>query len=182
MEVCDLEYVAGLVKGDGSLYYNEKAREYVIEIYDMDIEFIAIIASILKCCGYNLHVKSYETYYRIRVNSKKLYITLDSLIKYLLEKPSISFVRGLLDADGTLYYDHRKRNPLPVVELANKDKFVVTATSKVLTTLNIRHSIKTYRKTGRKPLYKIVLRGRNAIKSVLIIKPLHPVKFGFSNP
>ena len=31
---CELDYIAGIVKGDGTLYYHEKAREYVIEVVE----------------------------------------------------------------------------------------------------------------------------------------------------
>ena len=172
---CNLEYLAGVVKGDGTLYYNKRAQEYVVEIYDRDYAYVEILTKLLQGCGYNVHVKSYGSYYRVRVNSATLFHTLNSLIPMLLENPNMSFVRGLLDSDGTFYYDRRKPKPLPVVELANKEFPVVKAASVVLHRLGIHHSV--YLKGGKKPIYKVVVRGGNASRLLEVITPLHPIKF-----
>ena len=168
---CDLEYLAGVVKGDGTLYYNKKAREYVVEIYERDYAYVEILVEMLRSCGYNAHVKSYGAYFRVRVNSALLYNALSSLIPALLESPTVSFVRGLLDSDGTFYYDRG----LPVVELANRDAAVVQAASRLLHSLGIRHWAGL--KGRKKPIYKVVVRGGNALRLLEVVKPLHPVKF-----
>lgn len=168
---CDLEYLAGVVKGDGTLYYNKKAREYVVEIYERDLAYVDVLVELLRACGYNVYVKSYGSYFRVRVNSAIFYGELKSLIPALLENPSVSFIRGLLDSDGTFYYDRG----VPVVELANKDAAVVEAMSKLLQRLGIRHWAGL--KGRKKPIYKVVVRGGDALRLLEVVKPLHPVKF-----
>lgn len=170
---CDLEYLAGVVKGDGTLYYNKRAREYVVEIYDRDVEYVAVLADMLRACRLNPHVKSYGSYYRVRVNSREFYELIGEAVERLLQSPTVSFVRGLFDSDGTLYFDRRKRRPYPVVELGNSDPRVVDAAGVVLSSLGVRYGVKNY--GGR--FFKLVVRGSNAVLFARLVKPLHPVKF-----
>ncbi len=170
---CDLEYLAGVVKGDGTLYYNKRAREYVVEIYDRDVEYAVILADMLRICGFNPHLRSYGSYYRVRVNSKEFYELIGEAIERLLQLPTVSFVRGLFDSDGTLYFDRRKRRPYPIVELGNSDSRVVNAAAVTLSSLGVRYSVKNY--GGR--FFKLVARGSNAVLFAKLVKPLHPVKF-----
>uniref|UniRef100_Q7M536 Hypothetical 19.1K protein (rRNA intron) n=1 Tax=Pyrobaculum organotrophum TaxID=2278 RepID=Q7M536_9CREN len=152
---CDLEYLAGVVKGDGTLYHNKKAREYVVEIYDRDVEYVAILVDMLKSCGLNPHVRSYGNYYRVRVNSREFYESVRGAIERLLVSPTVPFVRGLFDSDGTLYFDRRKRRLYPVVELGNSDWRVVNAAAVVLSSFGVKFSVKSY--GGR--FFKLVVRG-----------------------
>ena len=173
---CDLEYLAGVVKGDGTLYYNKKAYEHVVEVYDRELAFVEMLAAMLRECGYNPSVRSYGTYYRVRVNSYALYTTLVDLIQRLLTNPTPQFVAGLFDSDGTLYFDKRKKRPLPILELANTDVSVVLAASKLFEEFGIRHSIK--RSGGRKkPVYKTVVRGLNVYLALNILNLKHPKFF-----
>ena len=170
---CDIEYLAGVVKGDGTLYYNKRAREYVVEVYDRSIEFVKILYEMLTVCGYNPHIQPYRSYYRLRVNSSALFRLLSEKIEALLRAPSIPFVRGLYDAEGTLYFDRRKKKPYPIVELGNKDYRVIEAVMTVLRSLGVSYRVKTY--SGL--FYKVVTRGSNAVLLLRALRPLHPVKF-----
>jgi intein-encoded DNA endonuclease-like protein len=173
----ELDYIAGVVKGDGSLYYNKKAKGYVVEIYDRDREFIELLAGILRTHGFNYSIRSYGTYYRLRINSRELHNTLARTIERLILNPTIPFIRGLFDAEGTLYFDKRKARPYPIVELGTTDQRIISATAMTLTRLGLKYSIKSYKKPNRRELYKIVLRGSNVIIWAKIVRPLHPVKF-----
>ena len=58
-----------------------------------------------------------------------------------------------------------------------KEDGILIEKHKALTRLGLKYGVKNYRRPGRRELYKIVLRGSNAINWAKIVKPLHPVKF-----
>jgi len=79
-----LNYLAGLVYGDGTLYYYGKNNEYFTYIYDSSKEFLEevgkLMAKALKV-KYTI-VKPSRTmrYYRLQLTSKKVYEFVKKLV------------------------------------------------------------------------------------------------------
>ena len=171
------EYLAGLVFGDGCFYYDRHARMYYVYVYDGSKEFLERIAKLMEretgIRNIRLRRLRGRNSYELRIAGKKLFHELQELIRHNKLKPSIDFIRGLVDAEGTLYID--KYNGV-TTEIANTDRIVLENTRKEL----FKHGIKSFviienRKPPRKKLYKIRIRGLDRVSYFLrTINPLHP--------
>ena len=167
-------YLAGLVLGDGTLYYYKKPGNYYIEIYDNNREFLENVGRELKTTlkvKYWITKPSKHNYHRLRVSGKELYERIKTLIEKRLKSPTKGFVRGLIDAEGTLYVDKKGRIAL---EIANKRYDVIKAVSMFLKRKGIHHTITKH--SGKKSvIYKVRIRGwKNVEKALNEIKPKHP--------
>ena len=173
-------YLAGLTAGDGTLYYYRKTGNYYIEIYDENETFLRNVSKEIettfkiKC---NIMKLKSRNYFRLRMSNKKLYMTLKELTRKRLKNPTKTFVRGLIDAEGTVYIDNKGRIAL---EIGNKNYEIIKAISKFLRREKIHHTITLHREK-KSIIYKIRIRGwENVEKTIEKIKPKHPkivVKF-----
>ena len=169
------EYVAGVVCGDGSLWYDVKGRTYHVLIYDNNYTFIMTLKDMLQyCIGHrNIRVRSIKSgrCFELDVRGLEFYTTILDLIKHLLSNPSIPFVRGLTDAEGSLYH-----HGTITLEISNTKQDVVNAIYKLLESLKVKCFIVTERrKPPRRDIYKVRIRGwNNVIHFINVVKPLHP--------
>ena len=150
---------------------------YYVYVYDKSREFLEKIAMLVK---YELGIRNVrlrklnsKNSYELRIAGKNQYRKLQELIKRNSLKPSIDFIRGITDAEGTFYID--KYNG-PTIEIANTDKEIIESITVELR----RHGIRSFivsenRKPPRKKLYKIRIRGlENVLHFLKIVNPLHP--------
>ncbi len=169
-------YLAGLVVGDGSLTFYKKTNSYYIEIYDADKEFLEdIVREIRRTLKINARVTSVRgrNYSKLRISNKELYNALRVTISKRLRSPTKAFVRGIIDAEGTIYLDKKGRISL---EIANVNKEIIDAVCKYLKRHGIHHRVTVHKGRGnRKTIFKVRIRGwGNVEKTLSLIKPKHP--------
>ena len=170
-----LNYLAGLVYGDGSLYHYKKNGEYFTYVYDNDREFLEEVGELVKkALGVSYTVvkpSRKKNYYRLQFTSKKIFDYVRWLIGERPKKPTKNFVRGFLDAEGTLYVDKKGRI---VLEIANRNKEIIDAVAKWLNRKGIRCTVTKHR--DRKGItYKVRIRGWENIRNTIdLLDPLHP--------
>ena len=100
-----------------------------------------------------------------------MYEYVKKLIKVRPLKPTKNFVRGFLDAEGSLILDRKDRITL---EIANKNKEVTDSITKWLRKRNIRCTV-TKHKDKNGVIYKVRIRGwENVEKMINLLNPLHP--------
>ncbi len=172
-----INYLAGLVYGDGSLYYYHGNGEYFTYIYDSNMSFLKEVAESVKR---TMHV-SYsiikpsknKNYYRLQFTNKRIYEEVKERMKRSQRHITKSFVRGILDAEGTLYYDRGRI----VATIALTDGRLVRKIALYLRRHGIHATLTKYQdpRGSRKTLYKVNIRGwTNVEKLVAFLKPLHP--------
>ncbi len=94
------EYLVGLIIGDGQI---EQKR---ITITDSSDEFLKNVAKIVrKYLGVNvtLHKRGDVNAYYMRIYGKDFVENMKRLIPALKGRPTINFIRGFFDAEGTIY-------------------------------------------------------------------------------
>ncbi len=173
-----INYLAGLVYGDGSLYYYERNQEYFILIYDNDYEFLRRVGEETKKIfniSYTI-VKPSKTknYYKLQFTNAELYRLLEKLIKERPKRLTKSFIRGILDAEGTIYMDKKERIAL---EIAMNNKQVIERMQKWLIRIGVRATVTRHqgKRGNRKTIYKVRIRGwDNVGKAIELLKPQHP--------
>lgn len=130
----DLGYLEGLVVGDGSCYYKEKAREYQIYFWTSKAENLEIFLNVARSLGFNPIPYCYphrlrkfpngstcsSPYYQVVINSKALYTKLRpckgpdfhwTIPVFKSEEEKVGFLQGLFDAEGSPYIDSRQGQP-----------------------------------------------------------------------
>ena len=93
-----LNYLAGLVYGDGSIYYYKRNNEYFVFVYDENYEFLRRVGEeIRRALGVNYSIvkpTKRHNYYRLQFTSKRVY---DYVRELLMKRPrslTKNFVRG----------------------------------------------------------------------------------------
>ena len=170
-----LNYLAGLVYGDGSLYYYAKNNEYFTYVYDNDIGFLKRVGDeISRALGVRYTITKpsrNKNYYKLQFTSKKVYEYVQKLLKVRPKKLTKNFVRGFIDAEGTLVVDRKGRISL---EVANKNPEIISKIARWLQRQGI-HCTVTIHKNKQDRIYKIRIRGwDNVTKTLDLLKPLHP--------
>ena len=93
-----LNYLAGLVYGDGTLYYYRENNEYFTYVYDKNKEFLEKVgkhvAKALKVKYTIVRPSRIKRYYRLQFTSKKVYEYVKKLIKVRPLKPTKNFRKG----------------------------------------------------------------------------------------
>ena len=169
-------YLAGLVAGDGSLTKYQRTHDYYIEVYDADRNFLEqVIREIRIALKVNAKIISPKnrSYYKLRISNKELFMVISELIRKRLRSPTKAFIRGIIDAEGTVYVDKKGRVAL---EIANTDKLIIDAVHKYLERHRIHHTVTTHRGRGnRRAILKVRIRGWDNVEKVLnLVKPNHP--------
>ena len=170
-----LNYLAGLVYGDGTLYYYERNNEYFTYVYDSDKEFLEEVGElVMKALKVNYTIvrpSKTKNYYRLQFTSRKVYDYVKKLISERPRKPTKNFIRGFLDAEGSLSVDKKGRI---VLEIANRNKQVIETVARWLSKRGIRCTITKHR--DRKGIiYKVRIRGwENVGDAINLLDPLHP--------
>ena len=173
-----LNYLAGLVAGDGTLYYYKKTNEYFTYIYDSNKEFLQLIgketAKIFKVSYTIVKPSKEKNYYRLQFTSKKIY----ELVKHLLDvrpkKPTKSFIRGLIDAEGSLYMDKRGRL---VLQIGLTNYTLANSIYMWIIKRGLRATLTKYRdkRINRKTIFKVYVRGwENVQRLINEVRPNHP--------
>ena len=162
--------------GDGSLTVYEKTHDYYIEVYDADRNFLMNVArEVRMALKVNVKIISPQkhNYHKLRISNKELFLVLKDLIRKRLERPTKAFVRGIIDAEGTLYIDKKGRIAL---EISNTNELVIKAVHKYLKRHKIHHTITRHDGRGkRKVLFKVRVRGWDNLEHFINhIKPRHP--------
>ena len=171
-----LDYLAGLVYGDGAFYYDIHSRMYHIYIYDKEEAFLrkieGMITKELGIRSARIREIRVKNSFELRFSRKEVFEELRNFIKENMTNPSLEFIRGLTDAEGTIYLD--KYNGL-TLEISNINQELLGRICRVLKNYKIRCSIiKNRRKPPRKTLYKIRIRRYPKHPRLLRRKPLGP--------
>ena len=170
-----LNYLAGLVYGDGTLYYYKKNNEYFTYIYDSDKDFLKnvgeLVRKALKANYTIVRPSKTKSYYRLQFTSKKVYGYVKRLVRERPRKPTKNFIRGFLDAEGSLTVDKRGR---VVLEIANRNKKIIETVAGWLGKRGIKCTVTMHR--DRKGVtYKVRIRGWENVSNVIkLLDPLHP--------
>ncbi len=136
-------YVVGLYYGDGYAYYHQKSRHYTVEFFLnslKDDDILGFLKEILTNEGYNLFINKDKrgNWWKIKINSKTLYLYLKEYTLKKLEKETkdfkIGFVSGVIDAEGYV----RKST----IEVINTDFELLKRSQKILSDINVRSSLK----------------------------------------
>ncbi len=170
-----LNYLAGLVYEDGTLYYYKRNNEYFTYVYDNNREFLEevgkLIARALKVKYTIVEPSRTKRYYRLQFTSKRVYEYVKDLVKIRPLKPTKNFIRGFLDAEGTLTLDRKGRITL---EIANKNKEMVDSIAKWLRKRDVRCTV-TKHKNKNGVIYKVRIRGwENVKRTIKLLNLLHP--------
>ena len=172
-----IDYLAGLVFGDGTLYYDPWSRMYYIYIYDKSKDFLEKVAEyVRKYINTRIRIRKLKNKnsYELRLSGVKLYTMIVNSIEKNISSPSIWFIRGLLDAEGSLYYDkyHRKS----ILEISNINIELLKKIKNILKEYGFKlYLIRNKRKPPRHDIYKIRIKGDEEITYLLnMLKPLHP--------
>ena len=109
--------------------------------------------------------------YTLEIRGIKYYNEIRKRIEKNLHTPSIPFVRGFIDAEGSLQMDE-KRNTVKIY-IVNKNKNYLNIIGKLLEKQKIRYKIAEYDK--KQPKYRLMIFGWKNVKKLLsTIKPIHP--------
>jgi len=173
-----LDYLAGLVVGDGDLYHRKRKGEYRIRISDSSKEFLESVSKLIrKTLSINTKIYKHRKYncFILTMYSKNLFFELRRRITANIEKPSIAFVRGLLDAEGGVSKSVRGSIR---IHFTNKDVRLINSYVRVLNNLGIKYYVT---KTGSK--YKVFVQNKeNTCKLISMLNPLHPkIKLKYQN-
>ena len=116
------EYMAGLVYGDGQL---ERER---ITITDSSEEFFDQLSKYINKFWElqpKIHMrKGYNAYYMRIYNTIKVK-EIKQLIDKLVNRPTVNFIRGFFDAEGTIFYYQPWRRKYIVIELSSSNPVVI---------------------------------------------------------
>ncbi len=170
-----LNYLAGLVYGDGTLYYYKKNNEYFIYVYDSDKDFLKTVGELVKKAlkvNYTI-IKPSKTkrYYRLQFTNKKVYDYVRWLVNERPRKPTKNFIRGFLDAEGSLTVDKKGRVTL---EIANRNREIIETIAGWLSKKGIRCTVTEHR-DRKGTTYKVRIRGwENVVNAINLLDPLHP--------
>ncbi len=171
-------YLAGLVYGDGTLYYYDKNREHFILIYDNSYEFLKRIGEetkrILKVRYTIVKPSKTKNYYRLQFTNAELYKRIEKLLEERPKRLTKNFVRGILDAEGTIYTDKKGRISL---EIAMNDRQLIEKIQKWLLQKGIRATVTRHndKRRNRSIIYKVRIRGwDNVDKAIELLDPKHP--------
>ena len=172
-----MNYLAGLVYGDGSLYYYANNNEYFVYVYDNNLHFLKTVGEMIKSAmGVNYTIvrpTKRHNYYRLQIMSKEVYDYVKKLLTERPKRPTKNFVRGLIDAEGSIYNDRGRL----VFQFGITDYRVAKAVYDVLQKEGIKATFVTYedKRGNRKTLYKVYVRGEENIRKLIEkFKPLHP--------
>ncbi len=92
--------------GGGSLTKYQKTYDYYIEVYDADRNFLErVMQEIRTTLKVNAKIVSPKNcnYCKLRISDKELFMTISELIRKRLKSPTKAFIRGTIDAEGTVY-------------------------------------------------------------------------------
>jgi len=177
-----LNYLAGLVYGDGTLYYYKRNHEYFIYVYDNNAEFLRRVAEEVKrALGKRIRLhyailkpSPSKNYYRLQFTSKEVYLYIAKLLRERPKRLTKNFVRGLMDAEGTVYADRRGR---VAFELGITKPEIAVKVAAWLRRKGINATITVHndRRGRRRTIYKVRVRGwDNVSKLFNEFKPMHP--------
>ena len=172
-----LNYLAGLVAGDGTLYYYRRNHEYFTYVYDNNRKFLEtigrMVSSVAKVKYTIVKPSKTQNYYRLQFTCKKIFDEIKQRMKDKRAKPVKAFIRGFIDAEGSLIM--RKDGSIELV-IASTDRELMKRMSKWLTKRGFKNIITKHRGKGnRKPIYAIRIRGWIYVERLIQeVKPLHP--------
>ena len=166
-----IDYLAGLVLGDGDLYYRRSKNEYRIRISDSSREFLEMISIFVeKLLGINVRIYRHSKYkcFILVIYNKELYHRIVKRIEKNLREPTIAFIRGLFDAEGGV---NKSVNKVIRIHFTNKDRRIINIVSKTLEELGVKHYIT---KAGNNKYKIFICNKRNTLKFLYLVKTLHP--------
>jgi intein-encoded DNA endonuclease-like protein len=188
----DLSYILGVLLGDGSAYYNNGHGRIILTAKDR--EFIIAFEKALKNIGLNpkLYIteRNGKHYYKIEAYStifvdwyKKL--TYEKIKEMLSEKEFVvSFLRGFIDSEGSVFYNKRGNNKYLNVRIHNTNLNLLKFVQNLILELGFHCAIlKEKRRITENRLhhhtsYHIFIKGGNleANRFIATIKPNIPRK------
>lgn len=103
-----LAYILGVLKGDGSVWYNPANQGYIIRLKTSSYFFAYSFASALKQVGLNLSFR-FKKYWHVDARSKTFYkwfkkLSLEELKSYTINFKS-DFIRGFYESGGPMWHD-----------------------------------------------------------------------------
>ncbi len=151
-----LEYLAGLVLGDGQIEskritITDEYYEFLSEVKRKAEQYLSLKPSLKKRSNVNA--------WYMRLYSTNLVKTLKPLISKLYERPTLNFIRGFFDAEGTIYND----SGYWVIEITQKDPIIIA---------NLSNSLRDRCMYGyiKRREYYDKRRGKSYVKYVFVLK------------
>ncbi len=173
-----LDYLTGLVLGDGYLYHYRKEGKYYVRITDESRDFLEMLKNELLKIGIRSHIyrQGQKNAYTLEISNKELYYTIKLRTRQLLESPTPHFVAGLIDAEGSL---QKPRKGSIRIAITNTKPELLHPIVKILQTIGINAEVKPYGKAkhGEKQRYRVVIYGKENIEKTLQAIPLRHPKF-----
>ena len=166
-----LNYLAGLIAGDGDLYYRRSKGEYRIRVSDSSKEFLTSLSNLInKSLGIRARVYKHHKYncFILVIYNKKLYYEILRRIESNINLPTIEFARGLLDAEGGITKSGKKG--VVRIHFTNKQYRLVKSFTTVLDKLGIKYYLT---RSGSK--FKVFIQNKtNVCLTIKTLKPTHP--------
>lgn len=174
-----LEYLAGLVAGDGTFHYSKGDGSYRVTIADSDRAFLEHIrAKTYESLGYSGYIYKIpgKNAWALRYTRKALYTALLEKIPMLLLSPTLDFAAGIIDAEGSL--QKPRRGSLRIVVVNTKVE-LLEAVRKALEPIVPELKIRPYGKPKgkEKQRYRLIIYGKENVQKVLATTPLQHPKF-----
>ncbi len=170
-----LDYLAGLVAGDGNIVVDKYGRSRV-RVFDASREFLESVCSAIKAIlGYNCRVHWDGTTWYLSVYSKEL---VEELEPRLVNPVDIKeWLKGFVDAEGSIYEWVRKKSKVYYqVSITNTNIKHIENAEKALRDLEVEYRINVI-KDKWKPRYKILVNKVKSLKRFLLeVGFRHPLK------
>jgi intein-encoded DNA endonuclease-like protein len=102
----ELAYILGVLKGDGSVWYNPANRGYIARLKTSSCVFAQSFANALKQIGLNPSFR-FKKYWYVDVRSKAIYgwyknLSTEKLTSFA-EKFKVDFIRGFYESEGLMW-------------------------------------------------------------------------------
>ena len=164
------------------MYYYKRNHEYFVYVYDNNVEFLRRDAEeVKKALGKKIKIRyaivkpsPSKNYYRLQFTSKEVYMYIAKLLRERPKRLTKNFVRGLMDAEGTVYADRKGR---VAFELGITKPEIAVKVAAWLRKKGINATVTVHndRRGRRKTLYKVRVRGWDNVSKLFDeLKPMHP--------
>jgi len=152
----DLTYILGVCLGDGSVFYVENNRSYLVELTVIEKDFALSFKRALKRIGLNPSISDAgktvagNDLYRVRAHSLVFYkwfneLSLDQIYEVVSQKKvfTYAFLRGLFESEGSIK-DSRGR----LIVVSSTEREIIEMVEKILSNLGFKYHRETVGKGG----------------------------------
>lgn len=177
----DLAYVLGVMKGDGSAFYDSRGIGGSVQLNTIDEQFADSFETALG--GIGLHPYHYINcggMFSVLARSKSFVnwykkLTLDNIHEKIRGNEK-EFTRGFYESEGSIRWSRDKRDSKSRlnISIGNTDLQLLEFVKKMFDDLGIMSTIygPYQNKGGRKPIYELKIQQRNQAKFIEMMNPV----------